>query len=419
MKIKPVVIVLSVLMALILLAGTFSAGFVTGHVLSTPSGSSFDLSRLPVLREQDPSPTLPSQPGAPQDRQELFKAFWQTWDLVNSKYVKQPVDQTAMMRGAIKGMLESLGDEHTSYLDPVMYQAANAQLQGEEYTGIGAWVDTSRKYLTIISPMPDSPAEKAGLKPNDQIIAIDGVDMTGVTGEVARQKVLGPDGSIVRLTIQRGDLAPFDVSVTRAAIKAPSVDSRILVGNVAYVHLFTFGDKTIGELQSALKNLMPQKPVGLILDLRNNGGGYLDTAIQVASQFIPDGTLMYEQYADGSKETLTAQSGGLATQIPIVVLVNEGTASASEIVAGAIQDRGRGRLVGVTTYGKGSVQTYVGLVDQQGAVRVTVAYWLTPNGRLINKLGLTPDVSVPLTDQDLSSGQDSQLAKAVELLTQK
>jgi len=165
--------------------------------------------------------------------------------------------------------------------------------------------------------------------------------------------------------------------------------------------------------------LMAQNPKGLILDLRYNGGGYLKTAIDVASQFIPDGVIMYEQYGDGSRQTYKAEPGGLATNIPMVVLVNEGSASASEIVSGAIQDRGRGKLVGVTTYGKGSVQTVEQLVNNQGEVRVTIARWLTPNERQINKIGLTPDVVVNITDADRQANRDPQLDAAIKLLLGK
>jgi carboxyl-terminal processing protease len=277
-------------------------------------------------------------------------------------------------------------------------------------------VDTTQDYLTIISPMPGSPAEKSGLRPNDKVIAIDGEDMTGIDGEVARQKVMGPKGTKVLLTISREGQEPFDVEVTRDAIMVPSVEAKMLDNDIAYIQLFTFGDDTTNDLQAALKELMAENPSGLILDLRNNGGGYLDTAIEVASEFISDGVVMYEQYSDGRKDALEAQGGGLATRIPMVVLINEGSASASEIVAGAIQDRDRGQLVGTTSFGKGSVQTYMELDNDQGAVRVTVARWLTPNGRQIHDVGLTPDVVVEITEEDIQNGLDPQLEQAIQSL---
>jgi carboxyl-terminal processing protease len=351
---------------------------------------------------------------------EFFTPFWQAWQFVHAKYVDQPVDDTALMRGAIKGMMDALGDQQTYYMDPTQYKDATAQLQGEQYEGIGAWVNLYGEYLTISEPMPGSPAEAAGLKPGDQIIAIDGEDMTGVLPELARQKVLGPKGTKVVLTIQReGEDQPFNVEVTRASITTPSVTSRMLDGNVAYVHLFTFGDTTTDELRTALDELLAQKPVGLILDLRNNVGGYMQTAIEVASEFIGKGVIMIEESGDGTRQSFDALPGGKATDIPMVVLVNKFSASSSEIVAGAIQDHGRGQLVGETTYGKGSAQIWYPLMDDQGAARITVARWLTPNGRQINNIGLAPDVEVTLTQADTEGGLDPQLDKAVELLTQK
>jgi carboxyl-terminal processing protease len=419
MNSKPLLIVLSVFLALALLAGSCAAGFVAGSSMGLFTSNPAAV--LPILQgfSSTQQSSSASEAGTPQNVQELFKPFWQAWDLVNQSYVDQPVDQTALMRGAIKGMLESLGDEHTSYLDPEQYTEANVHLQGEEYEGIGAWVDVTGDYLKIISPMPDSPAEKAGLKPGDKVVAIDGEDMTGKDGEYARQHVLGPKGSIVTLTILReGAGQPFDVKVERAAITVPTVAGKMLDNNIAYVQLFVFGDSTAADLKKTLSGLMDQNPQGLILDLRNNGGGYLVTAIDVASQFIGDGKIMYEQYGDGRREEYDARSGGLATKIPMVVLVNEGTASASEIVSGAIQDRGRGYLVGVKTYGKGSVQNYTELVNQQGAVRVTIARWLTPDGRQINGVGLQPNFPVEITQEDVNADRDPQLQKAIDVLLQ-
>jgi carboxyl-terminal processing protease len=197
----------------------------------------------------------------------------------------------------------------------------------------------------------------------------------------------------------------------------PSVTSKMLEGDVAYIRVYTFGETTTSELRKALDTLLAEKPVGLILDLRNNGGGYLQTGIEVASEFIDKGVIVIEESGDGTRENYEALPGGKAIDIPMVVLVNKYSASASEIVAGAIQDHLRGKLVGETTFGKGSVQSWIPLVDDQGAVRITIARWLTPNGRLIHKVGLTPDVEVALTAEDTQAGKDPQLDKAVELLT--
>jgi len=405
-------IALGVFAALLLMAGAFSGGLIVGWLMPGNGVASVLPSGQPAIVEA----TVPADV-TPTDLQDLFKPFWEAWQIVQEQYVDQPVDDVALMRGAIRGMLEALGDQHTSYMDPDEYNQANMPMDGE-YEGIGAWVDVTGDYVKIISPMPDSPAEKAGLKADDVVIAVDGEDMTGIDGNLVLRRILGPANTDVTLTIQReGEAEPFDVTIRRATIVMTSVRGEILEDNIAYVELSTFGEKTTDELKAELKKVMDQNPSGLILDLRNNGGGYLTTAIEVVSQFVDEGVVMYEQYGDGTMREYKALRGGLATDIPLVVLVNEGTASASEITAGAIQDYGRGTLVGVTTFGKGSVQSWVPLKDDQGAVRVTIARWLTPNERQIHGVGLSPDVVVEITEEDIEAERDPQLDKAIELLT--
>lgn len=394
--------------------GSFAGGFVTGHVFPYTGLS------IPGLEAPTEAPTTtPNQQAAtPEDVQALFAPFWEAWNLVHQNYVDQPVDDLALMRGAITGMMDALGDKHSSYMDPKNYADANQNLEGE-YEGIGAYVDTTTKYLTITSPMPDSPAEKAGLKPGDQIVKIDGEDMTGIDAGAARLKVLGPAGTTVHLTVLREgekDLLEFDV--VRQKITVASASGKMLDGDIAYIQVTTFGDKTTAELLATLKELMDQKPKGIILDLRNNVGGYLQTAIEVASQFVGKGVILYEKYGDGSRDSYDAIPGGLATDesLPMVVLINEGSASASEIVAGALQDDGRAKLVGVTSYGKGSVQNWIPLSGDNGAVRITIAKWLTPKERTIHEIGLTPDVEVKMTEEDYANKLDPQLDKAIEVL---
>jgi len=301
-------------------------------------------------------------------------------------------------------------------MDPETYQQASAPLQGG-YTGIGAWVDTSGENLVIIAPMPDSPAEAAGILAGDVVIGIDGKDVTDTAPDVVLQSILGPADTVVTLTISREGLEqPLDISITRAEIQLPVVEYRMLDNNIAYIDLYQFSVNAGEEVRKALKELLPQNPVGIILDLRNNSGGYLDAAFDVTSLFIEDGPIMVEEYGDGTTYTYDALGDAIAQDIPLVVLVNEGTASASEITAGAIQDRGRGTLVGMTTYGKGSVQNWIELDGDNGAIRVTIARWLTPDSRQINDVGLTPDVQVDYTQEDFDAGLDPQLDKAVEIM---
>jgi carboxyl-terminal processing protease len=409
---KTLKILLMVVVGGALLVSGFSGGFVVGHLLP------LDSLTAPALAPAAPPSTFSSgtQAGTPQDVQTLFKPFWEAWQIIHQQYVDQPVDDTKLMQGAINGMVNSLGDAHSTYMDPSTYKAATAELAGS-YEGIGATVDTTGTLLTIISTFPGSPASKAGILPGDQITAVDHNDMTGINPELVRQKVIGPAGSLVHLTIQRaGQAGPFQFDITRAKIEVPSASGKMLPNNIAYIQVTTFGDNTTKELTASLKTLLAQNPRGLILDLRDNGGGYVNTAVEVVSQFQDHGVVLYEQHADGTKKPYEIIPGGLATKIPMVVLINAGTASASEITSGALQDYGRAKLVGVVSYGKGSEQNWVPLSNSEGAVRVTIAHWLTPNQRLIDHKGLTPDVYVPMTLDDVKAGRDPQLDAGVQVL---
>lgn len=395
---KTTKILLSLFVGLILSAGVFSAGLLAGIY-------------LPLFSNRASANTA-----TPKDQHALFVPFWEAWDIVHNQYVDQPLDDVALMRGAIRGMMDAIGDKQTYYMDPAVYKDATTQLEGE-YEGIGAYVDTSGDYLTIVSPIEGSPAEAAGLKPGDQIVAIDGVDMTGVSPEQARQKVLGPVGSTVKLSITReGQEEPLEFVLTRAKIVVPSVTSKTLENNIAYIDINQFGDKTTSELMAAIDQTLSQNPKGVIIDLRNDVGGYLQTAIEVASQFIEKGIVLYEQYGDGTRVPHYALGEGRMTNLPIVVLVNEGSASASEVLAGALQDYGRAKLVGVISYGKGSVQQWMPLSGDNGAARVTIAKWLTPHERTIDGVGLTPDYVVEFTEADAANDRDPQLDKAIEVL---
>ena len=406
--------ILLVLVVIVIALGSFAGGFVSGHLLP--------FAGIPGLTEPttfvSPTTSPAQQSVTPAELQSLFSPFWEAWTIVHEYYVDQPVDDVALMRGAINGMMNALGDQHSTYMDPKDFANANSSLSGE-YEGIGAYVDTTTEYMTITSPIPGSPAESAGLLPGDQVVAIDGEDMTGVDAEVARTKVLGPANSTVHLTILRegeADLLEFDV--VRAKITLKSATGEMLENDIAYIQITTFGDKTTPELLAALTDLMAQNPKGIILDLRNNGGGYLQTSVEVTSQFIAEGVVLYEQYGDGTRTTYDVIPGGMATDpnIPMVVLINEGSASASEIVAGALQDTGRAQLIGVTSFGKGSVQNWIPLNGDNGAVRVTIAKWLTPSENTIHDIGLTPDVVVERTEEDFKNELDPQLDKAVEVL---
>jgi carboxyl-terminal processing protease len=375
-----------------------------------------DLDSVTVSSDAPSADSLSSEAGTPSEIADDFSAFWESWRIAQYGETGTIVSYQDLMHASLRGMVQGLGDENTGYLDPFELQQSDLSLEGN-YEGIGAWVDTTTEYVTIIAPMEGSPAEAAGLLPGDAILRIDGEDMTGLDGNVVISHILGPAGSTVVLTIQReGEPEPFDVEIVRAAITVPSVQNEILDGNIAYVQLFTFGADSAAEMHDALEEVLSQNPDGLIIDLRNNGGGFLNTAVEITSEFINEGVVLYEEYGDGTRDTYDAQDGGLAIDIPLIVLVNQGTASASEILAGAIQDYERGQLVGETTFGKGSVQISRLLSDGAGALRITIAHWLTPDERQIHGIGLEPDVIVPLTEEDLQQQLDPQLDRALEIL---
>jgi len=394
--------ILLVFLAIFLLAGSFSGGVLVGWLIPDQKDTDLSLQATPE----------------PDELETLFMPFWDTWQFVHEQYLVQPVDDTKLMQGAIRGMLDSLGDKHTGYMDPDQYKQASEPLDGT-YEGIGAYVDISGKLLTIISAMPGTPAERAGLKSGDEVIKINGQDVTDQDPSIVLKSVKGPSGTDVTVTIQRPETEEvLELTITREKIELKSVVGEMKEGGIAYIQLSTFGENTANELKEVLKTLLTQEPKGLILDLRYNSGGYVTTTIEVISQFISEGVVMIEQVGDGEETTYSAQPGGLATEIPLVVLVNEGSASASEITAGAIQDYERGLLVGVPTYGKGLVQNWITLEDDQGAVRITIARWLTPKRQDINEHGLTPEVIVELTQEDIDAGRDPQLENAIEILLQ-
>ncbi len=408
--------IFAALVVIVLVLGSFAGGFVTGHFIPLVGIPGIPGFEQPVVAAPTTSPE--QQSATPTEMQTLFAPFWEAWTLIHENYVDQPVDDLALMRGAINGMMQALGDKHSTYMDPKTYQQASSSLEGE-YEGIGAYVDVTTTYLTITSPMPGSPAERAGLQPGDQVVAINGEDMTGIIAEVARSKVLGPAGTSVHLTILReGEAALLEFDVTREKITVKSASGKMLENDIAYIQITSFGAKTTTELLEALNDLMAQNPKGIVLDLRNNGGGYLQTSVEVVSQFVNEGVALYEKYGDGTRKTYDVLPGGMATDtnIPMVVLINEGSASASEIVAGALQDLGRAKLVGVVSYGKGSVQNWIPLSGDNGAVRITIAKWLTPNEHTIHEVGLTPDVFVEMTEEDYKAKLDPQLDAAIETL---
>jgi carboxyl-terminal processing protease len=373
---------------------------------------------------------LDAQPGTPTSRADAFQPFWDTYDAIVDRYAGGDVDQQAIIRGAIRGMVEALEDPYSAYLTPEEYQSGLQDLSGQ-FEGIGAEIGTRSAsgatsdcatlgpdcILIVVAPLEGSPALKAGLKAGDAILKVDGSGLDGLTVDGARDKVRGKKGTEVVLTIQRGAAGPFDVAIVRDVIVQREVIARDLAdGAIGYIRVTGFSDNAAKQFHAALKADLDAGKKKIILDLRGNPGGYVTAAREIASEFIASGPLFWEEDADGRQVETDAESGGLATgsDVGLVVLVDRGSASASEIVAGALQDTHRATLVGETTFGKGTVQQWIPLQDD-GALKLTIAKWLTPDKRWIHHVGIVPDVKVTTPAQP-APDQDPALDKAVETL---
>ena len=362
-----------------------------------------------------------------------FDVFWEAWNLVQRNFVdRTALDATQLTHGAIRGMVDALGDTgHTSYLTPEQREARLTSIQGR-FTGIGAQLGEEQGFPIIVAPFDGSPAQKAGIKPGDVIVAVNGEEVTGLTLTEIAEKVRGPADSQVTLTLFRQEEnRSLEITVTRGEITIPAVSwAMVPETQVAVIRLSQFSAQAKDEIVAAVTGAKVAGATGLVVDVRNNPGGLLDQAISVTSQFLPGGNVLLEEDAEGNRTAYAVEAGGQATDLPLVVLVNPGTASSSEIFAGAVQDQQRGQVVGETTFGTGTVlQPYT--LQDGSELLLGVKQWLTPNGRLIRNQGIQPDEVVelplgsdlltPLVFRDMSleeirTSQDTQLQKALELL---
>lgn len=351
-----------------------------------------------------------------QDESDSFAIFWEAWRVLESEFYGELPTESELPHEAIRGVIAATGDQYTAFLDPERAEILKTDLSGS-FEGIGATVRLRPDgAIEIVQPLSGQPAMEAGLRAKDAILAVDDVAIPGMTLYEAISLIRGPEGTTVRLLVERqGVDEPFKVEVERARIEMPVVESEMLQDQIGYIRLTEYGQTATTKLQEAIRDLDAQGAGGLILDLRGNRGGYLSTAIEVTSQFIGDGLIVSERYRDGREREHQAIAGGLALDTPLVVLVNGASASASEITAGAIQDRERGVLIGTTTLGKGSVQVSHDLSDGS-ELRVTIARWFTPNGRGIHAEGLAPDIEIEITEADLDAERDPQLDRAIQYL---
>ncbi len=373
----------------ILTALVFALGFVFGAVADNP---------IVALTDTD----------------EAFEPFWDAFSLIESRYVDQ-IEVEKLVDGAIDGMVDALGDEHSGYIRPELYKRS-IDFSGE-FTGIGVFIETNEDSgeIKVVTVIAASPADEAGVKPGDVFYEVDGARVIGLSQAELSAMMQGPRGSTVTITFRRdGELLAFEI--VRDTIPLPNVSYELVGDNIAHITMLDFNDLSRAQLDDALRSVNINQTNGLIFDIRGNPGGTLSSAIEIGSAFIEDGVLLRQVARDGSEE-VTRTSGGFADiNVPIVVLVDETSASASEVLAGAMQDYGVATILGETTFGKGTVQNIPPLANG-GGLRITVRRWLTPNGNWIHEQGITPNIVVdwnPESDED--QADDIQLQAAIEFL---
>jgi len=373
------------------------------------------------------------QPGTSSADAAAFQPFWDAYRNVTGKYPLGPVDRQKLVEGAIKGMVEALGDPYSSYLSPEDFQNTLSDISGE-FEGIGAEIGTVDAKgatidcnsfgpdcrLVIVAPLDGSPAQAAGLRAGDVIATVDGQSLDGLTTDAARDRIRGKAGTTVTLHVERAGVPAFDLTITRAKIQRKDIVTRDLAGgSVGYVRLNGFSEQGADDFVAAVKADVAKGQKQLIVDLRGNPGGFIDAAAKVASAFIASGPIFWQEDADGVQTPTDAIPNGPAIDpsIEVIVLVDRGSASASEIVTGALKDTGRATIVGETTFGKGTVQTWIplGANGEAGGVKLTVAKWLTPDKTWIHKVGIAPDVAVTVPP-DAPAGSDAVLDKALAIL---
>jgi len=395
---------------IIFIAMAFVAGIASGNYLNNKQV--FDFSSLNIINNTQASTSEPID----------MTPFWQVWKMLDEKYVvtkHQEATTTAQDRiwGAIQGMTSALGDPYTVFMPPADAEEFETNISGN-FEGVGMEIGIKDQALTVVAPLKGSPAEASGIKIGDKIITIDGKPAVDLTTDKAVKLIRGPKGTVVKITVLRnGDTKPLSFEITRAVIDIPTVKTEIK-GDVFVISLYNFYAQSRTQFKGALKEFADSKKSKLVLDLRGNPGGYLDAAVDMASWFLPKDKVIVREELGDDKEEKVYRSKGYAIfsdKLKMIVLVDGGSASASEILAGALQEHGIAKLVGTKTYGKGSVQELLPVTDNT-SLKVTIAKWLTPNGKSISDGGLTPDVEVKISEADLKAEKDTQMEKALELL---
>jgi carboxyl-terminal processing protease len=428
------VVLTAVIVAIIMGGLGFVTGFLT-HALvvadTPPSASTIivEITATPsvsqALPTEEPSGNAEPEPGVeampiptveiPPESGTAFDLFWEAWDLIQQDYYGDLPSEEKMTYGAIRGALNTLDDPNTGFVEPDI-AAINRENASGSFEGIGAYITMRDNRLVIVNTFEGQPAEQAGLRRGDIVLQVDDTPIENMSIYEAITLIRGPAGTQVRLTILREAEEPFEVNITRVSIDIPLVESAILEDGIAYVQLYQFNSDASVKLGDALEEILRENPRGLILDLRGNPGGFLNEAILTAGLFLPEGkAVLMERLKDGTERKFETSDAPVAPDIEMVVLVDGGSASASEIVAGALQDYDRAALVGEKTFGKGSVQLLHEL-SNGAELRVTIARFFTPNDRAIHGEGLEPDIEVALTQEDVEADLDPQLDRAIEYL---
>ncbi len=352
--------------------------------------------------------------------------MWDVWRKLSAYYIDpEELQIDKMMFGAVEGMVNAVGDPYTVFMTPTASHEFESELSGT-LEGIGAELKLQNGAVTVVAPIKGSPAMRAGILPEDVIYKVNGTDITGKTLNEVVSMVRGKKGTSVQLDILRKDEAePVKMSIVRDSIHVPAVESRIietesgsLTGQIGYLSLNMFGSESIAEVREALESFQGKPIKGIVLDLRFNGGGLLDAAVDLVSFFVKEGRVVTVEHRDKESDVLNVEGRPMLPDMPLVVLINQGSASASEIAAGALQDHKRATIVGEQSFGKGTVQEIIELPGGS-SLRVTVARWLTPNGLNLGKKGVTPDIVVKRTAEQYQNGDDPQLNKAIEILLKK
>lgn len=402
------------LILLLLLAGTYGLGYYSGNYKNQPVNNVAKLSKKMIAYSEvaQTATTVKNEDSFD------FNLYAEVWDSIKTNYVnKNKLTDKDLFYGSLKGLAAATNDPYTVFMDPKEAKSFADDLAGT-FEGIGAEVGMRNDLITVIAPLDGMPAQKAGLLAGDKIYAIDGQSTLGLTIDEAVKKIRGPKETKVTLTIIRGKDKPKDITITRNIIIVKSVKTEIRPDGIMIIKVSNFNEDTAGLFESAVALAVAKQPKGIILDLRNDPGGYLDTAVALASEWIEGGPVVAEQFNGNKRNEYASNGKARLKNFKTIVLINGGSASASEILAGALRDYKKATLVGEKSFGKGSVQT---LNDLSGgsSLKVTVAEWLTPAGEAINNKGLKPQIEVKMTETDINKNLDPQMNKALELLKTK